>query len=730
MRSGSSTSESSSSAGKTWRGGRRSRPGRIIPRAMSLAVVTTALVAGAAQAAVPTTYQDFTYTTAATSGPTADKPQSKLWYQDGSWWSLMLSPADNTVHVFELRADHTWRDTGTVVDSRANSTGDALWDEATGKLYVASRASSSSARLVRLSYNATTRRYSVDSGFPVTISPGGSESITIAKDSTGKLWATYTRQSQIWVTHSTTSDTSWVAPFKPPVGDTAITSDDISSIVTMRGKIGLMWSDQLSQSFRFITHTDGAPDTADGWGALEKPLAGTRLADDHISIKNIVADDDGRLFAAIKTSMGDDPADPPTAALISLLVRNNAGVWTSHTFGTVADDHTRPMVMLDETNREIYVFATFPVGGGAIYYKTSPMDNISFAPGRGPKFVTWTGARINDASGSKQPVNAKTGMVVLASDATAFRYYHSEMSLGPADTQAPSVPGGVTASAVSPTRVDLAWTGSSDNQGVAGYRIYRNGTAIGTTSSTSYSDTTAAPSSTYSYTVDAVDTTGNRSAQSDPASVTTPNQPGAAIALRGSSFAANVTATTLTIPAPAGAQAGNVELMAIAARGAPRITPPAGWTLVRQDSNGTTMTQAIYTHVVGSAEPGAYTWTLSTSQAAAGGIMAYSGVRSVTPVAASGGQANASSTTVTAPSITAPQVGGQLVGFFGIGNATTFTPPAGMAERGDLASTAGTFKVTLEAADATVASAGATGLVSARAVNAAASVGQLVALAY
>jgi hypothetical protein len=389
-----------------------------------LALTLSALLGGAAQAALSTTYQDFFYTSV-TSNPTADKPQSKLWFQDGAWWSLMLSPSDNVVHIFELRADHTWRDTGTVVDDRSNSMGDALWDGDANKLYVASRAASSPARLVRLSYSPTTRSYSVDAGFPVNISPGGSESITIAKDSTGKLWATFTRQSQVWVTHSTTSDTSWTAPFNPPVGDTAITSDDISSVVTMRGKIGVIWSDQLSQSFRFVTHVDGAPDTADGWGALEKPLAGTRLADDHINIKNIVSDDDGRLYAAIKTSLGDDPTDPSTGALVALLVRTNAGDWSSHTFGTLADDHTRPMVLLDETNRQIYLFATWPVGGGSIYYKTSPMNDISFPSGRGTEFMTWPGARIDDASSTKQPVNARSGIVVLASDRYAFRYYHS-----------------------------------------------------------------------------------------------------------------------------------------------------------------------------------------------------------------------------------------------------------------------------------------------------------------
>jgi hypothetical protein len=687
-----------------------------------------ALPAAAGQAAVPTTFQDFTYGSSVTTNPTADKPQSKLWFQDNAWWSLMLSPSDNLVHIFELHADHTWRDTGTVVDSRSASTGDALWDADTNKLYVASRSASAPAKLVRLTYNPATRGYSVDPGFPVSISPGGSESITIAKDSTGKLWATYTRQNQVWITHSTTSDSTWGTPFKPPGVDTSITSDDISSVVTMRGKIGVMWSDQLSQSFRFMTHVDGAPDTADGWGALEKPLAGTRLADDHINIKAIVADDDGRLYATIKTSLGDDPSDPSTGALVALVVRTSAGSWSSYTIGTVADNHTRPMLLLDETNRQIYVFATWPVGGGSIYYKTSPMSDISFAPGRGTKFITWSGARINDASSTKQPVNARSGIVVMGSDMYAFRYYHSELSLGSPDTRPPSVPTGLAATAASPTRVNLSWSAATDDVGVARYTVYRDGTSLGTTTSTSFSDTAAAPATTYSYTVDAVDAAGNRSAPSAAALATTPSQTTQAIAFHGSSFAANATATTLSIPAPSGAQPGDVEVMGIAARGAPRFTPPSGWTLVRQDTNGFTMTQAVFTHVVTADEPASYTWTISASQSAAGGIIAYGGVRTVSPVDVAGGQANASSTSVTAPSITTSKPGEQLVGFFGVGTATTFTAPAGMAERGDIAS-AGTYRLTLEGADATRSAAGSTGTAVAKAVNAAASIGQLVALA-
>jgi fibronectin type 3 domain-containing protein len=96
------------------------------------------------------------------------------------------------------------------------------------------------------------------------------------------------------------------------------------------------------------------------------------------------------------------------------------------------------------------------------------------------------------------------------------------------DTQPPSTPTGLTATAVNPTRVDLSWTASTDNVGVTGYTIYRNGTQLDVVggATTSYSDTTASPSTQYSYTVDAFDASANHSAQSSPpAVVTTPSAP-------------------------------------------------------------------------------------------------------------------------------------------------------------------------------------------------------------
>jgi chitodextrinase len=92
----------------------------------------------------------------------------------------------------------------------------------------------------------------------------------------------------------------------------------------------------------------------------------------------------------------------------------------------------------------------------------------------------------------------------------------------------PSPPGGLTASAPSPTRVDLGWTAATDNSGVTGYLVYRNGdpTPIATLGGvTSYSDTSVAPSTAYSYVVRARDAAGTLSGPSGPATATTPSSP-------------------------------------------------------------------------------------------------------------------------------------------------------------------------------------------------------------
>jgi chitodextrinase len=93
----------------------------------------------------------------------------------------------------------------------------------------------------------------------------------------------------------------------------------------------------------------------------------------------------------------------------------------------------------------------------------------------------------------------------------------------PADTTAPSSPGNLTAVGSTSTTINLSWTASSDNVGVVGYQVFRDGgsVAIATVSTTSFSDTGLGVGSTHTYTVKAIDAANNQSTASNTVTAST-----------------------------------------------------------------------------------------------------------------------------------------------------------------------------------------------------------------
>jgi chitodextrinase len=93
-----------------------------------------------------------------------------------------------------------------------------------------------------------------------------------------------------------------------------------------------------------------------------------------------------------------------------------------------------------------------------------------------------------------------------------------------ADTTPPSVPAGLTATAVSSTQINLSWGASTDNVGVTGYYVYLNDVALGTTTATSFQHTGLAAGTTYNYRVSGYDAVPNHSAwTATPVSAKTPS---------------------------------------------------------------------------------------------------------------------------------------------------------------------------------------------------------------
>ena len=696
----------------------------VVTLALLLGLVTIGGVAPAQAAeSAPVTYQDQSYAGLVTSPPTADKPQSKLFFAQGSWWAIMLD-ADGNFRIHELMPDHTWRIAGNVVDSRVDSTADLLYDGS--KLYVASRNPSTPLQVSRMSFQPLTRSWTVDTGFPVTVNAGGSESAAIEKDSTGQLWVTWTKSLKVWVSHTTIDDQTWSTPTQPAVGDTTISADDISGLISFKGKIGIMYSDEGDQKFSFAVHQDTDPD---GTWSYESITNGALFADDHINLKNVSDDPAGRVYAVVKTSKNDPVGAPPTDPLIVLLVREADGTWSQHTVATVADEWTRPQVQIDTVNKRVLVFGTAPIKGGTIYEKTAQISDLTFPTGRGTPYVTHAGSYINNASGTKQPLTQQTGVVILASSgAPDYRYFHTEQALTPdgAD-QPPSPPGQPVANNVSSTKVALSWAASTDDKGVVSYTVMRDGVPVGTSTTTSFTDSTVQPSTTYEYTVTATDTAGQSSPSSVPTTVTTSDPPVPSSVAFVDARSGSTTGTSVAVDTPAAA-AGQVTLLGLAARGNPKVTAPAGWTLVRTDDNGTTMRQQVYRRVATAATPaGTSTFTLSSSQSAAWSDAVYAGVSTTTPIGATAASVNAASKSVAIPAVTGTAAS-TAVSFAGIAAAASVTPPAGWTERGESSTPTATYKVTGDYADTTIPASGSTAATSATATVSGPSIGQTVAL--
>ncbi len=122
------------------------------------------------------------------------------------------------------------------------------------------------------------------------------------------------------------------------------------------------------------------------------------------------------------------------------------------------------------------------------------------------------------------------------------------------DTTAPTTPVIQTVEPISSNQIDIVWSASSDNIIVYGYRVFRDGVQVATTTQTSFNDTGLTASTTYEYTIDAFDYVFNFSSTSLPVATTTlpifvPPPTPTSTPSTGNSATALVSIDTLTIDA-------------------------------------------------------------------------------------------------------------------------------------------------------------------------------------
>lgn len=434
------------------------------------------------------------FTTVAAS--TGEKPQSKIWYHDGSYWAVLQGSSGL---AFYEKVGTAWQlktFANAVLTSSGNA--DVKWNGT--ELFVLNYAATP--RLFKYTYATTTRAWVLVSGFPVSLpNPTDSETMVLEQDSTGRLWTTAEGGGNINVYYSTSADhRTWVTT--PVVLRTGVNIDDISSIVAFGGnKVGVFWSDQTRWEFGFRFHNDtDAPGT---WSTTEVIVSGTGISDDHI---NLAFDSTGRVYAITK-----DASD-----LMRVHRRATTGVWTTKTnvFGGVG---TRGVIMVAEADAKVYILYTrWDVTPFRIEYRVGDLNTLTF--GANVNFIS-TSSEMNNVTGMKQLLPAGS-LVAIAENGTHCWYN----SFGSPPTTGPGPPQNLTANLLSaPERVALAWSQPATGA-PGGYNVYRQvdgGSLVqlnaALLTSTTYTDTSP-PRSPLCYLVRAV-TAGTEGAPSASACV-------------------------------------------------------------------------------------------------------------------------------------------------------------------------------------------------------------------
>lgn len=191
--------------------------------------------------------------------------------------------------------------------------------------------------------------------------------------------------------------------------------------------------------------------------------------------------------------------------------RGVAGPAVAHSGSAVRDTRDGTAPSLTTTQPQSLVVGSFG---------RSSTTQVTVPPGTTSRYSVSSGGTvpasidaldtIRAAAGPTGPITTTGG---AASGCAIGQAVAFSPSSAPADTP-PTAPSGLRVTGASTTSVALAWNASTDDDGVSGYGLYRDGAAAGTSSTTSGTVSGLACGRSYTLAVDAVDTAGNRSSRS------------------------------------------------------------------------------------------------------------------------------------------------------------------------------------------------------------------------
>ncbi|KAA2243357.1 hypothetical protein F0L74_12710 [Chitinophaga agrisoli] len=351
------------------------------------------------------------------ANPTADKPQSKLWFQDNCWWALL--PRSNGPSLWQ-RTTGGWKEHPEVNGSLKAVPGRAdVWADKDGVTAVG--VAQDSLVVFRLTSSGPDKPWKA-TVLAVLKTPAKEdiETATIARDDAGEWWVAADGATTVYAWHAGAKG-AWSQAISMKRG---IGKDDISVITALPGAVMVSWSNQKEDAVQYRLHRNGhAANDWEGQGIVE---AGNKTADDHL---HTALTADGTVWMVSKNSI-----DSNSCPQLVLRVRNPAGVWSNFPYAprTAEAEPSRP-VIIAVAQRGLLLT------GHTIYDKTGRnKDRIEFAE----IDTTRAGilvrkqvvivadaslqARVNNCTVSRAPFPADAPWIVLASDETG-RVYEADL---------------------------------------------------------------------------------------------------------------------------------------------------------------------------------------------------------------------------------------------------------------------------------------------------------------
>ena len=298
---------------------------------------------------------------------------------------------------------------------------------------------------------------------------GGAWTVSIDKDSSGRLWVVWPQGTQVRYSFSDDNGETWSAAAQVPaqaansINFETLSRSDSASVIAFgsptKDTVGVMWSDQdnlpaqADNGYYFATIAAGDDPTVLGnWTTVELPKLAEpdeqrgrqpHQHEDHQRWHGLHGRQDSRRDHACATNK-----NRPN---IPFFRRTPGGTWNTYLVATVGDCDTRPQVVISEQLDTAYVFLTNPNGGGTIYRRSAPTTGPDAFVFRGPAdeivnrgvpFIkSATDTLIDDSSTTKQVVTSASGIAVISNNLTSSTssntkvYLHNYMALPASDSR-------------------------------------------------------------------------------------------------------------------------------------------------------------------------------------------------------------------------------------------------------------------------------------------------------